>query len=118
MDSGRLAVLLALLLLALGARGQAGGAGKKLGGVGARAFLEEENGRPSGPEAQTPASLLRALLQALKRPGRSQAFLFQPQRFGRDDRRSPGKQGLSPQSAEGPSPRFWSLAAPQRFGKK
>ncbi|XP_044534660.1 pro-FMRFamide-related neuropeptide FF [Gracilinanus agilis] len=120
MDSGRPTVLLALLLLllALVARGQAG---KTPGGVGTHAFPEEKNGRspsPLGPEAQTPASLLRALLRALRRPSPSPAFLFQPRRSSRDGRRSSSKQRLNPQGAEGPSSRFWSLAAPQRFGKK
>ncbi|XP_008837078.1 pro-FMRFamide-related neuropeptide FF isoform X1 [Nannospalax galili] len=74
---------------------------------------EENNGSHLPQHAETPGSLLRSLLQAIERPGRSSAFLFQPQRFGRNAWRSWSKEQLSPRAGE-----FWSLAAPQRFGKK
>nr|XP_020821932.1 pro-FMRFamide-related neuropeptide FF [Phascolarctos cinereus] len=114
MDAGRLAVLLVLLL----GRGHTEAPESTREGPGDHLFMEEENGPPCRPDAQTPAALLRSLLQTMQRPGRSPAFLFQPQRFGRDAQRSPGRQWLSPQAKEGPNPLFWSLAAPQRFGKK
>ncbi|XP_036615715.1 pro-FMRFamide-related neuropeptide FF [Trichosurus vulpecula] len=117
MDAGRLAVLLVLVLVLVG-RGQAEGPESSREGVRDHLFMEEENGPPPRLDAQAPAALLRSLLQSMQRPGRSSAFLFQPQRFGRDARRSPGRQWLSPQAGEGPNPLFWSLAAPQRFGKK
>lgn len=41
---------------------------------------EEDTGPRPSQDAQTPGSLLRSLLQAMKRPDRSPAFLFQPQR--------------------------------------
>nr|AAI07295.1 Npff protein [Mus musculus]AAI07296.1 Npff protein [Mus musculus] len=62
---------------------------------------------------QTPGSLFRVLLQAMDTPRRSPAFLFQPQRFGRSAWGSWSKEQLNPQARQ-----FWSLAAPQRFGKK
>ncbi|XP_051817524.1 pro-FMRFamide-related neuropeptide FF [Antechinus flavipes] len=113
MDARSVAVL--LLLVTVG-RGQAEGPGATKEGVGDHMLMEEDNGPPPRRDAQTPVSVLQSLLQAMKRPGRSPAFLFQPQRFGRDARRSPGRQGLSLQAGE--APLFWSLAAPQRFGKK
>lgn len=108
MDSKRAAALLLLLLLLdwghteeLGSRG------------GAQAISEEEKGPHPRQDAQTRRSLLRFLLQATGRPGRSPVFLFQPQRFGRSAWGPWSKEQLNPQAAE-----FWSLAAPQRFGKK
>ncbi|XP_027714156.1 pro-FMRFamide-related neuropeptide FF [Vombatus ursinus] len=117
MDAGRVAVLLVLMLMLVG-RGQAEGPESSRDGVGDHLFMEEEDGPPHGQDAQTPTALLRSLLQTMQRLGQSPAFLFQPQRFGRDAQRSPGRQWLSPQAGEGPNPLFWSLAAPQRFGKK
>lgn len=80
---------------------------------------QEEDGGP-GPARDTQPSrvLLHTLLQAMERPGRSPAFLFQPQRFGRNAQGPWSKQRLSPRAGEGLSSQFWSLAAPQRFGKK
>uniref|UniRef100_A0A452FDG2 Neuropeptide FF-amide peptide n=1 Tax=Capra hircus TaxID=9925 RepID=A0A452FDG2_CAPHI len=72
---------------------------------------EEDSGAHPPQDAQTPRSLLRSLLQAMQRPGRSPAFLFQPQRFGRNTQGSWSNKRLSPRAGEG-------LAAPQRFGKK
>ncbi|XP_006883968.1 PREDICTED: pro-FMRFamide-related neuropeptide FF [Elephantulus edwardii] len=114
MDSRRTAVLLGLLLLitdwshAEGPRSQ----GED------QISVEEDNGLYPLQDAQTPGSLLRSLLQAMQRPGRSPAFLFQPQRFGRNTRASWSNERLSPRAGEGLSSQFWSLAAPQRFGKK
>ncbi|ELV10476.1 hypothetical protein TREES_T100020005 [Tupaia chinensis] len=113
MDSGRAAVLLVVLLLA------DWGLAKGPGGQDEdQIFMEEDNGPRPPQDAQTPGSLLRSLLQALERPGRSPAFLFQPQRFGRNTRRAWSNERLSSRAGEGLSSQFWSLAAPQRFGKK
>ncbi|XP_047642747.1 pro-FMRFamide-related neuropeptide FF [Phacochoerus africanus] len=79
---------------------------------------EEDSGALPPQDAQTPGSLLRSLLQAMQRPGRSPAFLFQPQRFGRNTRGSWSNERLSPRAGGALSSPFWSLAAPQRFGKK
>ncbi|KAM7116053.1 pro-FMRFamide-related neuropeptide FF isoform 2-T2 [Molossus nigricans] len=79
----------------------------------------EEDSRPHPPQdAKTPASLLLSLLQAMQRPSRSPTFLFQPQRFGRNTQGSWSNERLSTRAGEGLSSPFWSLAAPQRFGKK
>ncbi|KAI5237682.1 Pro-Fmrfamide-Related Neuropeptide Ff [Manis pentadactyla] len=81
--------------------------------------LPQEDNRPCPPpDAQTPGSLLCFLLQTRQRPSRGPAFLFQPQRFGRNTRSSWSNDWLSPRAGEGLSSPFWSLAAPQRFGKK
>ncbi|XP_059970158.1 pro-FMRFamide-related neuropeptide FF [Mesoplodon densirostris] len=77
---------------------------------GDQSFTEEDSGARPPQDAQTPGALLRSLLQAMQRPSRSPAFLFQPQRSGRNTQGSWSNEGLS-------SP-FWSLTAPRRFGKK
>ncbi|EHB09063.1 FMRFamide-related peptide [Heterocephalus glaber] len=108
MDS-RWAVLLLLLLLSMD-WGHAEGPG---GQHGDQVFVEEDIGPHPPQHAQTPGYLLHSLLQAMKRNGRSPASLFQPQRFGRNTWGSSNSKRLNPQAGE-----FWSLAAPQRFGKK
>uniref|UniRef100_UPI004038F31C pro-FMRFamide-related neuropeptide FF isoform X1 n=1 Tax=Callospermophilus lateralis TaxID=76772 RepID=UPI004038F31C len=123
MDSRRVIVLLVLLLLtdwghAEVPRGQDGGDQVFVGicpsSLPATFLLQKEDNGPSSLQhAQTPGSLLRSLLQAMERPGRSPAFLFQPQRFGRNTWGPWSNEQLNPQAGE-----FWSLAAPQRFGKK
>nr|XP_033722464.1 pro-FMRFamide-related neuropeptide FF [Tursiops truncatus] len=105
MDSRRAAVLLLLLVTDWGRAEGPGGQDE-----GDQSFTEEDRGARPLQDAQTPGALLRSLLQAMQRPSRSPAFLFQPQRFGRNTRGSWSNERLS-------SP-FWSLAAPQRFGKK
>ncbi|XP_074836341.1 pro-FMRFamide-related neuropeptide FF isoform X2 [Carettochelys insculpta] len=75
--------------------------------------------RESEDQAAWPFSeehLLRSLFQALQRPSRSPSFLFQPQRFGRATRGSEGR--LSQRGWDSMAPQFWSMAVPQRFGKK
>ncbi|CAH6791554.1 pro-FMRFamide-related neuropeptide FF [Phodopus roborovskii] len=109
MDSKRVAVLLLLLLLLLD-WGHTEEPGSQDGN---QVFAEEDEGPYLSQYAQTLESFLRFLLQAKERPGRSPAFLFQPQRFGRSAWGSWSKEQLSPRARE-----FWSLAAPQRFGKK
>ncbi|XP_072703184.1 pro-FMRFamide-related neuropeptide FF [Ciconia boyciana] len=71
--------------------------------------------RPTPPQAA--AAALAALLRSLQRPGRSPGSLLQPQRFGR------GLQGgaqaqLSPRSWDPPAAPFWTMATPQRFGRR
>ncbi|XP_021542450.1 LOW QUALITY PROTEIN: pro-FMRFamide-related neuropeptide FF [Neomonachus schauinslandi] len=80
--------------------------------------MEEDSGPHPLQEAQIPGSLLRSLLQAMQRPSQSPVFLFQPQRFGNNSRGSWSSEQLSPRAGEGLSSPFWSLPAPQRFGKK
>ncbi|XDB50086.1 PREDICTED: pro-FMRFamide-related neuropeptide FF [Capra hircus] len=115
MDARQAAVLLLVLLLVTD-RSHAEGPGSRDGGD--QIFTEEDSGAHPPQDAQTPRSLLRSLLQAMQRPGRSPAFLFQPQRFGRNTQGSWSNKRLSPRAGEGLSSPFWSLAAPQRFGKK
>ncbi|XP_011727060.1 pro-FMRFamide-related neuropeptide FF isoform X2 [Macaca nemestrina] len=113
MDSRQTAALLVLLLLI------DQGCAEGPGGQQDHQLPAEEDSEPLPPQdAQTSGSLLRYLLQAMERPGRSQAFLFQPQRFGRNTRGSWSNERLSPRAGEGLNSEFWSLAAPQRFGKK
>ncbi|XP_039370677.1 pro-FMRFamide-related neuropeptide FF [Mauremys reevesii] len=70
-------------------------------------------------DERPPGTLLRSLLDALQRPGRSPSFLFQPQRFGRETRGSWGGEGrLSQRGWDSMASQFWSMAVPQRFGKK
>uniref|UniRef100_A0A8C6N201 Neuropeptide FF-amide peptide precursor n=1 Tax=Mus spicilegus TaxID=10103 RepID=A0A8C6N201_MUSSI len=114
MDSKWAALLLLLLLLLnWGHTEEAGSWGED------QVFAGEDKG-PHPPQyahipdrIKTPGSLFRVLLQAMDTPRRSPAFLFQPQRFGRSAWGSWSKEQLNPQARQ-----FWSLAAPQRFGKK
>ncbi|XP_067832429.1 pro-FMRFamide-related neuropeptide FF like [Heptranchias perlo] len=64
---------------------------------------------------------MNSIMHVPEKFGRSASFLFQPQRFGREARAS------SEYSTEGRihsrgwdviPPQFWSMAVPQRFGKK
>ncbi|XP_049639586.1 pro-FMRFamide-related neuropeptide FF isoform X1 [Suncus etruscus] len=79
---------------------------------------EEDSGPQPEQDAETLRSLLHFLLQASKRPSRSPAFLFQPQRFGRNSRGPWSHNRLSARTGVEHSSPFWSLIAPQRFGKK
>ncbi|XP_049739263.1 pro-FMRFamide-related neuropeptide FF [Elephas maximus indicus] len=115
MDSRRVAVLLVVLLLVTD-WGHAEGPGGQ--DEGDQISVEEDKGLHPLQDAHTPGSLLRSLLQAMQRTGRSPAFLFQPQRFGRNTRGTWSNEWLSPRAGEGLSSQFWSLAIPQRFGKK
>ncbi|XP_067385842.1 pro-FMRFamide-related neuropeptide FF [Emydura macquarii macquarii] len=86
----------------------------------AEALQENEEHFPQPlTDAHLPGTLLRPLLHALQRPGRSPSFLFQPQRFGRETRGSWGNEGrLSQRGWDSRVSPFWSMAVPQRFGKK
>ncbi|KAM4794851.1 pro-FMRFamide-related neuropeptide FF [Rhinophrynus dorsalis] len=60
--------------------------------------------------------LLRTILH--NRPARS-SFHFQPQRFGRDERSSMlGDSRIHLRGWDSMAPQFWSMAVPQRFGRK
>uniref|UniRef100_A0A286XHT6 Neuropeptide FF-amide peptide n=2 Tax=Cavia porcellus TaxID=10141 RepID=A0A286XHT6_CAVPO len=109
MDSRQAAAVLLVLLLTVGWAYAEGPGGQHSDQV----FMEEDIGPHPRQRAQTHGSLLHSLLQAMERTGRSPAFLFQPQRFGRNTWGSWNSERLSPRAEE-----FWSLAAPQRFGKK
>ncbi|XP_054447022.1 pro-FMRFamide-related neuropeptide FF [Pteronotus mesoamericanus] len=114
MDSRQAAVLLVVLLLIT----DWGHAEEPRDRDGSQIFAEEDPGPLPAQDAETPGSFLLSLLQAMQRPSRSSAFLFQPQRFGRNNRGSWRNERLSTRAGEGLNSLFWSLAAPQRFGKK
>ncbi|XP_036993477.1 pro-FMRFamide-related neuropeptide FF [Artibeus jamaicensis] len=114
MDSRQAAVLLVVLLLIT----DWGHAGEPSNLDGGQIFMEEDPGPLQAQDSETPRSLLLSLLQTMRRPSQSSAFLFQPQRFGRNTWGSWRNKRLSTQAGEGLSSLFWSLAAPQRFGKK
>ncbi|CAH2224722.1 pro-FMRFamide-related neuropeptide FF [Pelobates cultripes] len=60
--------------------------------------------------------LLRTILH--NRPARS-SFQFQPQRFGRDERSAVvGDSRIHSRGWDSMAPQFWSMAVPQRFGRK
>ncbi|XP_007518227.2 pro-FMRFamide-related neuropeptide FF [Erinaceus europaeus] len=117
MDARRAGVLLLVLLFVTG-WGQTDGAEGPEDQDEDQIISEEDGGPFPLQNAQTPGSLLRFLLQAMQRPSRSPAFLFQPQRFGRNSHGSWNNQRLNPLAGEGLRTQFWNLAAPQRFGKK
>ncbi|XP_078192673.1 pro-FMRFamide-related neuropeptide FF isoform X2 [Callithrix jacchus] len=114
MDSGQAAALLVLLLLIDPACAEGPG-GRQEDQLSQPLVQEKDSGPRLPQDAQSPGSLLRSLLQAMERPGRSQAFLFQPQR---NTQGSWSNERLSPRAGEGLHSQFWSLAVPQRFGKK
>ncbi|XP_055552887.1 pro-FMRFamide-related neuropeptide FF [Falco biarmicus] len=67
----------------------------------------------AAPPGPPPAAVLGALLRSLQRPGRSPGPL-QPQRLGQG-----GAQArLSPRSWDPPAAPFWTMATPQRFGRR
>ncbi|KAM9229655.1 pro-FMRFamide-related neuropeptide FF isoform 2-T2 [Dugong dugon] len=115
MDSRPVAMLL-VLLLPITDWGHAEGPGGQE--EGDQILVEEDNGPHPLQDTHTPRSLLCSLLQAMQGTGQSPAFLFQPQRFGRNTQGSWNNEWLSPVAGEGLSSQFWSLATPQRFRKK
>ncbi|OCT92979.1 pro-FMRFamide-related neuropeptide FF [Xenopus laevis] len=72
--------------------------------------------QPTTDEKTVLNTLLRTILH--NRPARS-SFLFQPQRFGRDERSSMlGESRIHSRGWDSMAPQFWSMAVPQRFGRK
>ncbi|XP_015155812.1 pro-FMRFamide-related neuropeptide FF [Gallus gallus] len=72
---------------------------------------------PGGPGAAAPSgpSALSALLRSMGRSRHGAAPELQPQRFPR----GPGAPSwLSPRSWDPPSAPFWTMATPQRFGRR
>ncbi|XP_068853609.1 pro-FMRFamide-related neuropeptide FF [Aphelocoma coerulescens] len=72
---------------------------------------------PGPPPAAAAAAALGALLRSLQRPGRAPGPPLQPQRSGW------GPQGgaqarLSARSWDPPVAPFWTMATPQRFGRR
>ncbi|XP_077155908.1 pro-FMRFamide-related neuropeptide FF [Ranitomeya variabilis] len=87
---------------------------------GSPSFLDSqlEESFPSQPLSDDKIglnSLLRTILHS--RNSRS-SFQFQPQRFGRDEHSSmPGDSRIHSRGWDS-APQFWSMAVPQRFGRK
>ncbi|XP_012781755.1 pro-FMRFamide-related neuropeptide FF [Ochotona princeps] len=115
MDSRRAAMVMLLLLLLLSGWGHSEG---PRDWDGNELFVEEDSGARAVQDTHSTGSLLRSLLEAMERQGRSPAFQFQPQRFGRNTGGPWNNQRLRPRGGQGPGSQFWSLATPQRFGKK
>ncbi|XP_075054093.1 pro-FMRFamide-related neuropeptide FF [Mixophyes fleayi] len=83
-------------------------------------FLESQmddsvSSQPLSDDRVALSSLLRTILHS--RNVRS-SFQFQPQRFGRDERSSMIGDGRIHSRGWDSAPQFWSMAVPQRFGRK
>ncbi|XP_063277085.1 pro-FMRFamide-related neuropeptide FF [Prinia subflava] len=71
---------------------------------------------PPGPPPAA-ASALGALLRSLQRPGRAPGPPRQPRRSGWGPQGGPQAR-LSPRSWDPPVAPFWTMATPQRFGRR
>ncbi|RXM93036.1 Pro-FMRFamide-related neuropeptide FF [Acipenser ruthenus] len=79
----------------------------------------ESEGRSSRGDERVMTAVLRSLIHGPQRSGRSPSVLYQPQRFGRDARGAVGsEERVESLGREAMPAQFWSMAVPQRFGKK
>ncbi|KAG9491736.1 hypothetical protein GDO78_000314 [Eleutherodactylus coqui] len=76
---------------------------------------ESFSSQPSSDDKAGLNSLLRSILHS--RNVRS-SIHFQPQRFGRDERGSMAGDSRIHSRGWDSAPQFWSMAVPQRFGRK
>nr|XP_021404232.1 pro-FMRFamide-related neuropeptide FF [Lonchura striata domestica] len=73
---------------------------------------------PGPPPPQAAAAALGALLRSLRRPGRAPgSAALSPRRWGWGPQGSPQAR-LSPRSWDPPVAPFWTMATPQRFGRR
>ncbi|XP_063813129.1 pro-FMRFamide-related neuropeptide FF [Pseudophryne corroboree] len=84
-------------------------------------FLESQmdesvSSQPLSDEKAAVNSLLKSILHS--RNVRSSFHNFQPQRFGRDERSSMLGDSRIHSRGWDSVPQFWSMAVPQRFGRK
>nr|BAJ33488.1 neuropeptide FF amide precursor [Trichogaster lalius] len=128
MDAAALVTLLALLAATAGASQalrsqggldeddmQPGGAGEK---VAERLLELESENTENSIDDHLLTSVLRALLLGSQRETRT-SVLHQPQRFGRGSRgQAVPEDQLQTREWEAAPGQIWSMAVPQRFGKK
>ncbi|XP_054033315.1 pro-FMRFamide-related neuropeptide FF [Dryobates pubescens] len=82
--------------------------------------LDPGTGPGTDPELAPPppaAAALDALLRSLQRSGRGTGTLLQPPRSGRGSQWGPQPR-LSPRSWDPSAAPFWTMATPQRFGRR
>ncbi|XP_048880055.1 pro-FMRFamide-related neuropeptide FF like isoform X1 [Brienomyrus brachyistius] len=87
--------------------------------IQATIFTDSDNNGRHGLDERVLTAVLRSLFQGFERSDRNPSILYQPQRFGRGARGGLGSYGrMHSQDWEMAPGEIWSMAVPQRFGKK